>query len=69
MVPVRASRGAAEWAQVSGGHRSDACDPFTRGRGMEYKYQPGAKAGTIEVIKENPGPGDFGRNSWIQLLR
>jgi type IV pilus assembly protein PilY1 len=39
------------------------------GGGAEYKYQPGAKAGTIEVVKENPGPGDFGRNSWIQLFR
>jgi type IV pilus assembly protein PilY1 len=39
------------------------------GGGMEYKYQPGAKSGVIEVVKENPGPGDFGRNSWIQLFK
>lgn len=31
----------------------------------EYKYAPGS-TGEIEVITENPGVGDFGRQSWRQ---
>ncbi len=34
----------------------------------EHKYESGS-TGQIEMILENPGPGDFGRQSWRQLLR
>jgi type IV pilus assembly protein PilY1 len=34
----------------------------------EHKYESGS-TGQIEMILENPGPGDFGRQSWRQLFR
>jgi type IV pilus assembly protein PilY1 len=34
----------------------------------EHKYESGS-TGQIETILENPGPGDFGRQSWRQLFR
>ncbi len=38
------------------------------GGGKEYKYLAGS-TGNIEVVTENPGLGDFGRQSWQQLLK
>jgi type IV pilus assembly protein PilY1 len=35
-------------------------------RGIEYKYMPGTK-GTIQMIGENPGAGNVGRQSWRQI--
>ncbi len=34
----------------------------------EFKYESGS-TGNIEVTKENPGLGDAGRKSWIELIR
>ena len=34
--------------------------------GIEYKYSPGT-SGTIQVIGENPGAGNVGRQSWRQI--
>jgi type IV pilus assembly protein PilY1 len=36
--------------------------------GKEFKYLSGS-TGNIEVVSENPGLGDFGRQSWQQLLK
>lgn len=35
-------------------------------RGVEYKYMPGTK-GTIQMVGENPGAGNVGRQSWRQI--
>jgi type IV pilus assembly protein PilY1 len=35
-------------------------------RGIEYKYTPGT-SGNIQVVGENPGAGNVGRQSWRQI--
>jgi type IV pilus assembly protein PilY1 len=35
-------------------------------KGVEYKYMPGTK-GTIQMVGENPGAGNIGRQSWRQV--
>ena len=35
-------------------------------RGIEYKYMPGT-TGNIQMIGENPGAGNVGRQSWRQI--
>lgn len=35
-------------------------------RGLEYKYMPGT-TGNIQMIGENPGTGNVGRQSWRQI--
>ena len=34
--------------------------------GIEYKYTPGT-SGNIQVVGENPGAGNVGRQSWRQI--
>ena len=34
--------------------------------GIEYKYSPGT-SGNIQVVGENPGAGNVGRQSWRQI--
>jgi type IV pilus assembly protein PilY1 len=36
------------------------------GQNAEYKYTSGT-SGNMQTIRENPGPGDIGRQSWRQL--
>jgi type IV pilus assembly protein PilY1 len=38
------------------------------GGGKEFKYFSTSK-GQVEVVSENPGAEDFGRQSWIQLIK
>ncbi len=35
----------------------------------ESKYMAGSKGGQPEAVRENPGPGDYGRQSWQPLFR
>lgn len=39
-----------------------------KAHGREYKYESGS-TGQIEVTTENPGPGDSGRTSWLELIQ
>jgi type IV pilus assembly protein PilY1 len=36
------------------------------GDNAEFKFMPGT-TGRMQVVRENPGAGDLGRQSWRQL--